>query len=77
MAELQPLPYLGAAEPDVLFVEWLQPVGTRLLPGMPLATVETLKAAFTAEATTAGVLLQQLVAPLSSCFLRDAGQSRP
>ena len=63
MATLQNLPYLGTAEDDVLFVEWLVPVGTAVVSGQRLATVETLKAAFDVEADAAGVLLRQLCAP--------------
>lgn len=63
MATLQNLPYLGTAEDDVLFVEWLVPVGTAVAAGQRLATVETLKAAFDVEADAAGVLLRQLCAP--------------
>lgn len=61
MAVLQMLPNLGTAEPDVLFVEWLVAPGARVLRGQPLATVETLKAAFEIESEHDGVLLRTLV----------------
>jgi len=63
MAALQHLPYLGTAEDDVLFVEWLVAEGGAVKRGMPVATVETLKAAFEVEAEHEGVLLRQLVQP--------------
>lgn len=63
MATLQHLPYLGTAEDDVLFVEWLVDEGAFVKPGTPIATVETLKAAFDVEAEADGVLLKKLCAP--------------
>ncbi len=63
MATLQHLPYLGTAEPDVLFVEWLVAEGATVGIGTPLATVETLKAAFEVEAECAGVVLRRLCEP--------------
>ncbi len=60
MATLQHLPHLGTAEDDVLFVEWLVAIGDRVAAGAPIATVETLKAAFEVEAEHTGVLLRTL-----------------
>jgi acetyltransferase-like isoleucine patch superfamily enzyme len=60
MAALQHLPYLGTAEDDVLFVEWLVAAGDTLRSGQAIATVETLKAAFEVEAQRDGVLLRLL-----------------
>jgi acetyltransferase-like isoleucine patch superfamily enzyme len=68
MATLQHLPCLGTAEPDVLFVEWLVEAGAAVRSGMPIATIETLKAAFDVEAECDGVLLRRLC---------DAGQRLP
>ncbi|HEX5051366.1 MAG TPA: E3 binding domain-containing protein [Planctomycetota bacterium] len=68
MASLQHLPYLGTAEDDVLFVEWLVDEGAAVHRGAPLATIETLKAAFDVEADSDGVLLRRLC---------DAGQRLP
>lgn len=62
MAKLQHLPHLGTAEDDVLFVEWLVAPGEPVRPGLPIATVETLKAAFEVEAEHDGVLLRRLCA---------------
>ncbi|MBK8096862.1 MAG: E3 binding domain-containing protein [Planctomycetes bacterium] len=62
MASLQMLPNLGTAEEDVLFVEWLRAPGATIARGQPLATVETLKAAFEIESEHDGVLLRPLVA---------------
>lgn len=61
MAQIQHLPYLGTAEPDVLFAEWRKAVGEAVRKGEVLAVVETLKAAFDVEAEHDGVLLRQLV----------------
>lgn len=63
MPTLQHLPYLGTAEDDVLFVEWLVDEGAHCKAGAPIATVETLKAAFDVEADVEGVLLRKLCAP--------------
>lgn len=63
MATLQHLPYLGTAEDDVLFVDWLVAEGDAVAAGTPIATVETLKAAFDVDAEHAGVLLRQLCRP--------------
>lgn len=63
MAVLQHLPYLGTAEEDVLFVEWRVAVGERVRAGQPIATVETLKAAFEVEAIAEGVMLRQFCEP--------------
>ncbi|MBP8299829.1 MAG: E3 binding domain-containing protein [Planctomycetes bacterium] len=63
MAALQHLPYLGTAEDDVLFVEWLVAVGEAVKTGQAIATVETLKAAFEVEAQHDGVMLRQLCEP--------------
>lgn len=62
MVTLQRLPYLGTAEADVLFVEWLVAPGNHVARGASIATVETLKASFDVEAETDGVLLRQLCA---------------
>ncbi|MFO1078708.1 MAG: biotin/lipoyl-containing protein [Planctomycetota bacterium] len=62
MAILQHLPYLGTAEDDVLFVEWLVAIGDDVRRGQPLATVETLKAAFEVEAEADGRVLRLLCA---------------
>lgn len=63
MAALQHLPYLGTAEDDVLFVEWLVAVGEAVKTGQAIATVETLKATFEVEAQHEGVILRQLCEP--------------
>lgn len=63
MATLQHLPFLGTAEDDVLFVDWLVAEGETVASGQSIATVETLKAAFDVEAEHAGVLLRQLCRP--------------
>ncbi|MBL8731076.1 MAG: E3 binding domain-containing protein [Planctomycetes bacterium] len=63
MATLQHLPYLGTAEEDVLFVDWLVAEGQTVTAGQTLATIETLKAAFDVEAEVGGVLLRHLCAP--------------
>lgn len=61
MSELQRLPYLGTAEDDVLFAEWLVDEGSVVHKGQPLANVETLKASFMVDAEHDGVLLRRLV----------------
>lgn len=63
MATLQHLPYLGTAEEDVLFVDWLVAEGQPVTAGQALATIETLKAAFDVEAEVGGVLLRHLCTP--------------
>lgn len=60
MATLQHLPHLGTADADVLLVDWLVEVGSAVTAGQPIATIETLKAAFEVEADVAGFVLRTL-----------------
>src|SRR5262245_41818642 len=63
MAVLQHLPWLGTAEDEVTFVEWLAAEGETVKAGQPLAAIETLKAAFEIECEHDGVLLRRLCGP--------------
>jgi len=61
MLALARIPFLGTAEEEVRFLEWLVEPGGDVRRGKALAVVETLKATFEVEADCDGVLLRALV----------------